>query len=290
MDNPTPTSDSNPPAGEGLGRRSFLLGGLAGLAGGAAGGYAANEAARRTAEPPPVPPAPPPPALAPPPDEAELERQQHGAVSYAQFGEDLILKGLFVPFGVKNPTYLDIGSADPIRANNTYLFYTLGARGVLVEPNVSLSDKIRRIRPGDKLLVAGIGIDDTKEANYYVMTAPDLNTFDKSQAEHVEKTSPHKLVQVVKMPLVSINRAIADNFGGKAPDLISIDIEGLDFAVLKTLDFARFRPKIICAETIIFNKFAHNTETPKLLTEKGYELRGMTYANMIFVDKNLLKD
>jgi hypothetical protein len=159
---------------------------------------------------------------------------------------------------------------------------------VLVEPNVALTSKLQRKRPGDTVLVAGIGIDETPEADYFVLSDDELNTFDKDQADRLTRETSTKLLKVVKMPLVNINRVIADQFGGAAPDLISIDIEGLDYAVLKTLDYTRFRPKIICAETLITATMKHNPETLALLAEKGYELRGMTHPNTLFVDKRAL--
>src|SRR5205807_3794 len=85
-----------------------------------------------------------------------------------------------------------------------------------------------------------------------------------------------------------LNRVIAEHFGGAAPDYLSIDIEGLDYAVLKTLDYAKYRPKVICVETLITATLRHNPKTPELLADNGYELRGMTYPNMFFVDKRLL--
>lgn len=283
----TPNPPAPEPPADQHGRRSFLFGGLVGGAVGLAGGGAAGYAARR---PPAQPTAQPPtPAQADPPDEVEAERRAATVASYGQFGEDLVLNSLFMGCNIVNPSYLDIGTYEPISGNNTYLFYGR-SRGVLVEPNVELSDKIRRFRPKDTLLVAGIGIDDRPDADYYVMSSWGVNTFDKAQVELMERTTNLRLVKVVKMPLLNINRVIAEQFGGAAPDLISIDIEGLDHAVLKTLDFARFRPKVICVETLIISSLKHNPETPKLLAEKGYELRGMTHPNMIFVDKNLLKE
>lgn len=270
-DTPAPEPSSLPAARPG--RRAVLLGGLAGLTAGGAAGYAAR---RPRAQP------------ADEPGDIETERRAAAHTSYAQFGEDLILAGLLPYFGVANPSYLDIGAHEPIRGSNTYLFSGPGrGRGVLVEPNVDLSDKIRRVRPSDTLLVAGIGVDETPEADYYVMSANGVNTFDKAQVEMMERTTDLRLVRVVKMPLLNINKVIAEHFGGAAPDFISIDIEGLDLAVLKTLDYARFRPKFICVETVIFATLAHNPETPQFLTARGYELRGMTHANMIFVDQKL---
>jgi FkbM family methyltransferase len=271
-DTPVP-EPSSPPAAR-PGRRAVLLGGLAGLAAGGAAGYAAR---RPRAQPAPAEP-----------DEIEAERRAAAHTGYAQFGEDLILAGLLPYFGVANPSYLDIGAHEPIRGSNTYLFSGPNrGRGVLVEPNVDLSDKIRKYRPTDTLLVAGIGVDETPEADYYVMSANGVNTFDKAQVGMMERTTELRLVRTVKMPLLNINKVIAEHFGGAAPDFISIDIEGLDLAVLKTLDYARFRPKFICVETVIFATLAHNPETAQFLTARGYELRGMTHANMIFVDQKL---
>ncbi len=269
----TPTPQTGlvppPPAAEKksffrLPRREFFVGGLAGLIAGKAASWVQ------------------------PMEWTKAELPDGTKFSFAQFGEDLVASGLLSAIGVDKPTYLDVGAYEPIRSNNTYLFHRRGARGVLVEPNVALTDKLKRKRPGDTVLVAGIGIDDSPAADYYVLSDDELNTFDKEQAERLTRETTTKLVKVVKMPLLSINRVIAEHFGGGAPDFLSIDIEGLDFAVLKTLDFARFRPKVLCVETIITATFKHNAETLALLAEKGYELRGMTHANTLFVDKRAL--
>ncbi len=256
-------------------RRDFVVGGIAGLTGLAAGHAAGREADH-------LPP------CGDPPTEEEAERKAAARTSYAQFGEDLALDGVFFSLKVGQPSYLDLGAYEPIKSNNTYLFYTRGGRGVLVEPNVDLTDKLRRLRPEDKLLVAGVGVDDTPAADYYVMTHPELNTFDRAQVDHLERTTEQRLVKVVKMPLLNVNRVMAEHFGGSAPDLLSIDIEGFDFAVLRTLDFARFRPKVICAETLVTATMRHNPDTLALMAEKGYELRGMTHPNTLFVDKRAM--
>ena len=247
-----------------LPRPEFLVGGLAGrIAGKAAGGVQPLEWTQKEL-----------------PDGTKF--------SFAQFGEDLVATGLLASIGVEKPTYMDVGAYEPIRSNNTYAFYRTGARGLLVEPNVALTSKLQRKRTGDTVLVAGIGIDDSPAADYYVLSDDELNTFDKDQAERLTRETTTKLLKVVKMPLVNINRAMAEHFGGAAPDFLSIDIEGLDFAVLKTLDFARFRPKVICIETLITATFKHNPETLALMAEKGYELRGMTHANTLFVDRHAM--
>ena len=269
----TAPNQTNPPAPEAPQprRRDLLigtLGGIFGLTGGLAAGGVINKKPRMWAGDTVIP--------------------KGAKVSYAQFADDLVASHLFNAVGVEKPTYLDIGTYDPINDNNTYLFYLAGCRGVLVEPNKAISERLRSVRPGDTLLVAGIGVDETPEADYYMLDNPGLNTFDKEEAEKVVRETRYKIQQVVKMPLLNINKVIAEHFGGKAPDLISIDIEGMDFDVLNTLDFKKYRPKLICAETLIVNSLKHNPKTTKLLTDNNYEVRGMTVANTFFVDKALL--
>jgi FkbM family methyltransferase len=208
-------------------------------------------------------------------------------LSYSQSGEDVICNLLFESMGTHPSTYLDIGAWLPQAQNNTYLFYLRGARGVLVEPNIAMIPELRFHRPEDTVLNIGIGLKEEKEADYYCLTNEQLNTFDREEAERLAKDGM-KIERVLKMPLQSINQVIEAHFHGKAPDFISIDVEGLDCAIMKTLDFKRFRPKVICAETPIPVPLDTNSELTQFLSQHDYAARAVTFPNMIFVDKRLL--
>ena len=90
--------------------------------------------------------------------------------SWSEQGEDLIIESLRRSLGIANPTYLDIGAAEPILNSNTYLFYRKGCRGVLIEPNPTLCKALVSVRPGDRTVNAGIGFDDRTEADYYMVS------------------------------------------------------------------------------------------------------------------------
>ncbi|MGE3820544.1 MAG: FkbM family methyltransferase [Isosphaeraceae bacterium] len=207
--------------------------------------------------------------------------------SYAQCGEDVAARELLGHKGVERPTYLDVGAFRPIHYNNTYLFHTLGGRGVLVEPNVALADEIRAARPGDVLLTVGIGLEGQTTADLYCLTLPEWNTFDREEAErNVKGTGGRvRIEKVVKTPLIPINTVIADHFHGEAPDFLSIDVESLDLPILRTLDFDRFRPRVICAETVVPLAGRMAPDVAAFLTTKGYQARAMTFANTLFVDR-----
>lgn len=88
------------------------------------------------------------------------------------------------------------------------------------------------------------------------------------------------------MPLIPINTVIAEHFSGKAPDFLSIDIESLDLPILRTLDFDRFRPRVICAETVVPMAGRMAPDITAFLTTRGYEPRAMTFANTLYVDRD----
>ena len=58
---------------------------------------------------------------------------------------------------------------------------------------------------------------------------------------------------------------------------VSIDAEGVDFFILKSIDFERFRPKLICIE-----RSRPPSEFNAILSPWGYELISQTPDNAIY--------
>ena len=224
-------------------------------------------------------------------DQLKPPDPEGGRQSYAQGGEDIAADFFFQYVGLSaGVTYLDVGAYDPVKINNTYFFYRKGNRGVLVEPNVAMCEKLREVRPRDTTLAAGIGVTAVKEADYYLMTDPSWNTFSKEEAEHQEKATGKSIAikKVIKMPLLNINDVMQEHFG-KAPTFLSIDAEGLHLAILKSIDFDRFRPPLICIETLISGTRETIQEIPQFMMTKGYVARGGSFVNTLFVDSRILK-
>ena len=269
-------------------RRSFILGSVAGASSVELLRDAGSLLARRLAE---THTASSPVSIA---DRSEPQgastEERSGRDSFAQQGEDLILYDLLHGvLKIETPTYVDLGAGDPVQGSNTYLLYQAGCRGVLVEPNPTLAVKLRNVRPHDVVVPMGVGVTDANEADYYIIRDRwPLNTFSREAVDRLRRQSRQDPVEtILKMPLISINRLIAEHFG-RAPDLLSTDIEGLDLAVLRTLDFKRFRPATICAETKGPGRSHDRTPIARVLRSRGYVACAGSLYNTIFVDRSLL--
>lgn len=207
--------------------------------------------------------------------------------SFSQAGEDAVLKFLFQDYGKGTISYLDLGTNIPDLNNNTYLFYRSGSTGVCVEADTSLIPTIQKTRPRDKVINAGVSVADETEADFYIFNISAINTFSKEEADYRSSFGNYRIVNVVKVPLVTINTLIRTNFS-TYPDLISVDIEGLDLAVLKTLDFDAYPVPVICVETCTYSENhirPKDTAIAEFMLTKGYEVYADTYINTIFVNK-----
>lgn len=163
---------------------------------------------------------------------------------YSQFGEDIIIAHFFSQSGNFKPSYLDIGANEPKYISNTYYFYEHGGRGVLIEPNPYLYKKLKQERKGDIVINTGIGLDSVAEADFFIFPnyANGLNTFSENEAKHWQEVGMKglgkiPLDKVIKMPLTPVNKILEQYFSNAGPDIISIDVEGLDLDILKSMDF-----------------------------------------------------
>jgi len=213
-------------------------------------------------------------------------------ISYSQCGEDLILQHLFTVLGISNVSYLDVGAHHPTYLSNTYLFYENGGSGVCVEPDPALFEAFGKKRPRDVHLNCGVGITTTGDADFFVMSTTTLNTFSKEEAERYQSYGHQRIMKTIKIKLETINEIIRQNFE-KSPHLVSLDVEGFDYAIVQNFDFSKYRPEVFCLETLTYTEDKSErklTEIIDLMHENDYLTYADTYINTIFVDKSAWKN
>ncbi|MHB8621938.1 MAG: FkbM family methyltransferase [Sulfuricaulis sp.] len=208
-------------------------------------------------------------------------------ISYSQSGEDLIIEQIFTALGRTRITYLDLGANHPTRFSNTYLLYHNGNSGVCVEPDPTVQPLFSRWRGRDILLTCGVGLEEG-EADFYVMTTNTLSTFSKAEAERYQSYGRQKIAKVIKLPLKPVSAILQQHFS-KCPNLVSLDIESMDFQILQSMDLNKWRPEVFCIETLTYTEDKTERKLGEIIEymrDKDYLVYGDTFINTIFVDTN----
>jgi hypothetical protein len=94
-------------------------------------------------------------------------------------------------------------------------------------------------------------------------------------------------MQVIGTTAVSIEplQAILDRVAlNKKIDFLNIDVEGMNLEVLKTIDWARSRPSVICVEDddFDFGTVGGGSQINQYLTGKQYHLEARMGASSLY--------
>lgn len=208
-------------------------------------------------------------------------------ISYSQCGEDLIVKFIFDCLGIEKPSYIDIGAHDPEYLNNTNIFYLNGSRGINIEPDPCCYKRIQDKRNLDINLNIGVS-DIVGEMDFYFISPSTLNTFSKSEADKYAAIG-HPITSVKKIEVNTLPNIIHKYCNNHFPDFLSLDIEGMDEIILKSINYDENFPVVICVETISFSENGNgikNRTIIEFLESKGYLVYADTYINTIFVKKD----
>jgi FkbM family methyltransferase len=202
--------------------------------------------------------------------------------SYSQLGEDLVLDFLLNQINIDRPYYVDIGSNDPMRFSNTYFFYLKGSSGVCVDPNPIFKNLYKTVRPNDVFINAGISSKTSGNSLFYNMDWHEFSTFDKEQAEKVQEIyqGRNNINSIINLPIMSVNSLMSKL--KKPVDLLSLDVEGLDFEIIQNWDFENHAPKFICVESKDIKTGKSDNRVHELIVSRKYSLVAKNLINHIY--------
>ena len=164
-------------------------------------------------------------------------------VSYAQAGEDLVLDFLadYAPAGF----YVDVGCNHPIRQSNTYRFYRKGWSGIAIDANPAFAQGFARHRPRDRFIRACVS-DTEGQVPFHVFASDSLSSISGKQL--YDNADHYRLERVEQLTTRTLNDILTEAGAPGRVDILSIDVEGHDEQVIRSLDLHRFEPKIIVVE------------------------------------------
>lgn len=188
----------------------------------------------------------------------------------SQFGEDILLDALFD--GQTDGFFIEVGAYDGYTYAVTYALESQGWSGLLIEPVPSLHAKAQARRPGARVVNTALSRKgSTGTARFTHILGDGADGYDASSyledpgARGFSKRPPKTNVEHVEVPLTTMDDLLADHTG--SVDVVVIDVEGGELALLDGFDLERFTPRVILIED---HNLGSDTAILSHLTGRGY--------------------
>lgn len=181
-------------------------------------------------------------------------------------------------------TYVELGAFQPIQWSNSIYLRKKGWTGISYDPNPHLGILWRIFRPGDELISKVVTPKHSENGStlfYFMETGVDGTS--SISIDHVETHAKRFGVSYRSEWVSSLSiEQILDNFiskNGKPPDLLLIDIEGLDNEVLRSLCTFISRKKL--PRWIFMEVLDEKLVEAKLICKEKYDFVGSVGPNIM---------
>ena len=175
--------------------------------------------------------------------------------------------------------FVDVGCFHPSRLNNTFLMYQKGWRGINIDMN-EISIKLFNLVRSEDININCAVSKKEEEISFY--TKKEL-----FMSASLKKSSDLKIIK--KIQSRQLNNIInSTKYKSRQIDFLSVDCEGFDLEVIKTLNFDIYSPKLICIE--IPNKNIEDLkekETYQYIISKNYKMIFSNEMNSMFLKNDL---
>lgn len=176
--------------------------------------------------------------------------------------------------GFKNGVFVDVGAHDGISLNNTLYFERNNNwTGVNIEPIKRVYDSLVINRPNSiNINCAVCNIDGETEflcnSGYTEMLSGIKDTFDKRHVQRIERENSEmgSITQTIKVKTKRLETILDEN-AIRHINYLSIDVEGAEYEVIKSINFDK-----VFIDIIEFENNYEDTSIPivKYLEEKNY--------------------
>lgn len=158
-----------------------------------------------------------------------------------------------------NGFFVECGANDGVNQSNTLFFeHFRGWRGILIEPNLLNFEALIRNRSQKNYFkhaaCVGPGYKNQKVNLIYsnLMTSTlGIKSDIPNPFDHANRGSKYWGGQafVFEAPAFSLNQILIEANAPSFIDLLSLDVEGVELEILKSIDHSQFRFKYICVES-----------------------------------------
>lgn len=209
-----------------------------------------------------------------------LQEARAMRISYALFGEDLVVRSYFAAnFDNSIARFIDVGAFHPFEQSNTMLLSQLGWRGINIDCDPVKIARFEKLRPQDVNICAAVGeaIRDMIHLRYPMGFTDRIA---QPGEENLLSFCDEKPIKATPIKVRTLTQIIEQSaFRGQHFHYLNVDCEGQDLSVLKGLDFSRYSPDLITVEA---HAKTEQAELTAFLESRGYELTDIVRITLFF--------
>ena len=222
----------------------------------------------------------------------KFKNKKHIKKSYSGHAQDLIVNHFFR--NKNKGIYIDVGCYHPYNGNNTKLLYDRGWSGINIDLDFHTIDFFNFIRKRDENINIAISEKEGEKDLYFFHNRSAINSLSeirKKEAKEIRRIKTKTLNSIIEN----------SKFKDEKINLLSIDVEGHEIEVLRSIDFNKYFPEMIIIEflerDIMDNMEFHNQNIDQIINsdiyqhmiKNDYHFVNWLHSDLIFVHNSIRK-
>jgi FkbM family methyltransferase len=147
--------------------------------------------------------------------------------------------------------FVEVGANDPEHWSQSFHLETMGWRGIVVEPQPELAETLRQRRKA-KVFAMACSAPENSGTRKTLYLAGGHSSFDPRL-----KVATVRPAGAIEVPLKTLDEILIEAGAPIPIDFIAIDVEGHEIEVLRGLDLARWRPRLLLIEDLVLDTRLH---------------------------------
>ena len=170
---------------------------------------------------------------------------------HAQHGQDYYVDKLFLDKKLKKGTFVEVGALRGKEYSNTWYFEkAYDWTGILIEAEEKYYNELKKNRPLSKVYkkaACGTGVERVKFASSTVFGWGGIFKY------YDDSIWKKKVRNIQEVECVQLNDILEEN-NMKHIDYMTIDVEGAELEIIKSIDFDRFNITYLQVERVVHNE------------------------------------
>lgn len=205
---------------------------------------------------------------------------------YSQQGEDLFIFLNYINQKRDDGIYVEVGALDGITYSNTKFFQDyLKFTGILIEPQKEAFQQLLSNRKNNILI--NKAISNKEEKVKFLGRDAAAGIVKTMNKKHIKRWYREKLEDTYFVECVILSKILEENKIIYI-DFLSIDTEGGEYKVLKSIDFSKIEIYIICIE-LDGNNIKKDKLCREILLKNNFKLHKRININEFWINENYFR-